>query len=121
MMRVFLMLAVAALVLTAIAETPPPYPVTLLQWVDRADVKADFRRNVEERHDMRFVAVNGIASNIIPGADSALIRKFGFWTIAGTGDAVLSDEHERLVRRAFHYAEEYDSMLLDYFRKHKDI
>ncbi|MBA3572952.1 MAG: hypothetical protein H0W34_13485 [Pyrinomonadaceae bacterium] len=64
---------------------PSPTPdenVKLLRWLDRADVKADFRRLVSREHDTRFIAVYGFTT-IIPGTDdqrdSALIRRHGEW------------------------------------------
>ena len=96
--------------------------VAELHWIDHADVRADFQRNVVERQDFRFIAVNGISSNMIRGGDGqGHETKFGFWTIQGTGDAAMSTEHERLIMKALRYAEQYNNMLVDYLREHKKI
>ena len=103
-------------------KLPTEKAVAELQWIDHADVRADFQRNVVEKRDLRFIAVNGISSNMIRGGDGqGHETKFGFWTIQGTGDAMMSKEHKRLVMKALRYAEQYNNMLVDYLREHKKI
>src|SRR5690242_13900568 len=85
-----------------------------LRWLDHADVKADFHITVEGKHDTRFLAVRGIGRSV-PGADDALVARYGYRDIEGTSD-VGDAEHARLCQKARMYAEQYNEMLAQYLR-----
>jgi hypothetical protein len=95
--------------------------IKLFLWLDRAEVKADFRHHVLERHDMRFVGVYGYGA-YVPGVNSAmearLVRQDRVRYIEGTSDNITSPEYGRLVEKAERYAERYNAMLLHYLRGH---
>ena len=108
--------------LSVLPSPTPDQNVTLLRWLDSADVNADFQRHVTREHDTRFIALYGFAT-IVPGTDdrrdSQLIGRHGLRYIKGTSDAITSPEHGRLVDKAEQYAERYNSMLLRYLRSPK--
>ena len=95
----------------------------LLQWLERADVNADFQRHVVQQHDARFIGVYGYAATI-PGIDETLkpqfIRQHRVRFIEGTSDAITSPEYDRLVDKAYDYAKRYNTLLLRYLRDHPD-
>jgi hypothetical protein len=92
-----------------------------LRWLDHADVKADFHRTVEEKHDTRFLAVLGM-TRMIPGSDYrrpfGFVERYGYRDIEGTSD-VGDQEHARLCKKALVYAEQYNEMLMRYLYSHK--
>ena len=92
-----------------------------LRWLDHADVKADFHRTVEEKHDTQFLAVRGIGS-MFPGLDHGrpfgLVERFGYRDIEGTSD-VGDREHARLCKKALVYVKQYNEMLTKYLAPHK--
>jgi hypothetical protein len=92
-----------------------------LVWLDRADVKADFRHHVVEQHGTRFIAVYGYATDI-PGVPEhlqhPLVEQHRVRYIEGTSDNITSPEYDRLVGKAERYARRYNEMLVDYLRGH---
>ena len=92
-----------------------------LRWLDHADVKADFHRTVEEKHNTRFLAVRGIG-RMIPGSDYGrplgFVERYGYRDIEGTSD-VGDQEHAQLCRKALVSAERYNEMLTNYLAFHK--
>jgi hypothetical protein len=87
-----------------------------LSWLNTADPKQDCAVSVA-RGDLRFYAVNGIASGMVlgtaqHGADRDLIQAHGVRTIVGTSDTSTS----RLNRQASEYTRTYNANLLRYLR-----
>lgn len=87
-----------------------------LSWLNTADPKHECEAAIA-RGDLRFYAVNGIASDMIlgtdqHGADRALIQVHGFRIIAGTSD----HSNIRLNQRASEYVRYYNATLLRYLR-----
>lgn len=120
----FAVFAIAQIAAAELSLEPSPTPnenVKRLRWLDRADVVADFRHHVREKHDIRFVAIYGFAT-IVPGTDEAgdskLIRQRGVRYIEGTSDTPASPEEQRLNDKAEEYAERYNAMLLKYLTQH---
>jgi len=127
-MRLALTTALAvALILPACRRTPP-FPETSaeaeqLRWLDHADVIADFIKRVEQQHDLRFASVYAFST---PGAlglaetpeVKQLLQKHGERHIEGTTDIVTSAEHRRLLQKASDNVEQYNILLLHYFREH---
>ena len=94
-----------------------------LLWLERADVTADFHRHVLAKHDTRFIAVYGYATDIpgvAPERQHRLVRLGRVRYIEGTSDNITSPEYGRLVKKAESYARRYNEMLLQYLRDHPD-
>jgi hypothetical protein len=92
-----------------------------LQWLDHADVAADFQEHVERQRDTRFVSVYGFSTPSVFGLDDtpeirALIQRHGERTLKGTDDIITSSERRRLRGKAHEYAKQYNSLLLRYLR-----
>lgn len=92
-----------------------------LLWLEHADVNADFRHHVVQKHDTRFIGVYGYAATI-PAVDEALkprlMHQHRVRFIEGTSDAITSPEYGRLVDKAYDYAKRYNTLLLHYLRGH---
>jgi hypothetical protein len=109
-------------------STVPEMPETSadaesLRWLDHADVIADFKNQVEQQHDTRFVSQFAFSTAHAVGlADTpevrALVEKHGERHLEGTTDIVSSREHERLLGVASIYVHQYNILLLLYLREH---
>ena len=129
------MLRAACLAVVFIASAcgphSPPIPKTSaasaeLQWLDRADVAADFREHVERQHDTRFVSVYGFSTPSVFGLDDTpevrqFVQRHGERAIKGTSDIITSSEHRRLIHAAHIYVRQYNALLLRYLRDHPNI
>jgi hypothetical protein len=85
-----------------------------LSWVKDANPQLDCEAAIN-RGDLRFLAVNGVASGMVVGTeqhgkDRALIQRHGVRMIEGTSD----HENVRLSMRASAYAQAYNGALLRY-------
>ncbi len=67
--------------------------------------------------DFRFLGVYGYTVEVpgVPSSESSRITRSGVFGIPGTSDALLSEEHAQLTKRARSYAEQYNRLLLRYF------
>jgi hypothetical protein len=113
---------------SACGPKPDPIPKTSgesvqLQWLDHADVAADFREHVEQQRDTRFVSVYGFSTPSVFGLDDTpdvrqFIQRHGERAIECTSDIVTSSEHRRLIHKAHDYVKQYNALLLRYLREH---
>ena len=111
-------------------STTPEIPETSadaepLRWLDYADVIADFKKNVEQQHDTRFVSQFGFSTASAVGLDDtpevrALVEKHGERHLEGTTDLISSAEQQRLRAKAGDYVRKYNILLLHYLREHPD-
>jgi len=74
---------------------------------------ADRLEEALTRRDARFLGVNGFTV-AVPSVDDPLraIREGRVYTIPGTTDAAISEQHAELVSRARRYAGAYNALLL---------
>ena len=119
MPRLTTIAAVSMIVFAAVVSAAPADPrIRELRWLDRADVKADFRRHVVQRKDTRFIGIYGVGMEM-PGLDDATaVRALRSEHVRfiRTSDVITSSEYLRLVVRAREYARRYNTMLLQYGR-----
>ena len=117
--------AVIAALAAASCDRVPQIPDTCseaesLRWVERADVREDFRRHVVEQQDVRFISVYGLSFGTeFPGLqDTAemhrLVHEHGSRRIEGTTDIISCTEHHELLGAISQYAQRYNSMILGY-------
>jgi hypothetical protein len=113
-----------------VLQKDPPLPETSadaepLRWLDHADVIADFKKQVEQRHDARFVSQFALSAEGALGLDDtpevrALVAKHGKRHLEGTTDVIFSGEQQRLLSKANIYVHQYNILLLLYLREHPD-
>jgi hypothetical protein len=112
------MLVVVAALMVLGAISTARGQVTSLAQVKGANAEADLKVAIA-KGDLRFVAVNGIASGMVPGTnenglDRPFIEAHGKRTIQGTSDY----KDQRLNDLAWAYARAYNRDLLYYLRTH---
>jgi uncharacterized protein (DUF924 family) len=94
-------------------EKSEPEVVTKLRWLDKADAIADANAAFAKKH-YALKAVNGYTTDV-PGADSPnvaqVLQQFGHEVIEGTSDMYESDEHGKLVEKAYAYAKGYNMQM----------
>ena len=116
MPRIYHQLSVALVIAipTLACHGPEPTEVQQLRWVENADPVADARLAVS-KHDYRFRALLGLGI-FIPGTKEIphqLVEKqFGYTIIEGTSDCLVNEEHQRLVQKAYAYAEAYNLCII---------
>jgi len=90
-----------------------------LRWIESANPNLDARQAIE-RKDFRLRAIYGYTL-IIPGVDQKNYDeykiKFGFKPIEGTSDHFVSAEHARLNQLAYKYAQKYNEVILNYYKR----
>ena len=93
-------------------------PIEKLKWLESADAIANARQAISKK-DFRLRAIYGYRL-IVPGADESKFdeyrEKFGFNPIDGTSDTLLNEEHGRLNRLAFEYAQAYNKEILKFHK-----
>ncbi|HEX8371848.1 MAG TPA: hypothetical protein VF585_03640 [Chthoniobacterales bacterium] len=82
--------------------------VRSLRWLDSADPQRDLAAALD-RGDRRFIGVYGYAP-FTPGVEPPLFSRVRY--LNGTADVIEGQEHSRLNRLAYHYAETYNRLLL---------
>jgi hypothetical protein len=118
-------IAVIALLAAAGCENSSQIPDTCseaeaLRWVQRADVREDFRRHVVEQRDVRFISVYGLSFGTeFPGLENTpemhrLVQEHGSRRIENTTDIISCTEQHQLLDEISHYARRYNSMILGY-------
>ena len=96
-----------------------------LRWVQRADVVADFRQQVEREHDMRFLSRYGLSfASEFPGLTDTpetqqLVQKHGSRRLEAGDDIITSQEQLDLQQQIGIYAAQSNSMLLGYLECQK--
>jgi hypothetical protein len=125
-LNVLSIVALATVACQRSASIPKTSPeAEQLRWLDTADARADFRDHVERQHDARFISIYGLSFVSEFGIAETpetqeLTHKHGSRHIYGTTDIITSTEHERLLRKASEYAQQYNLLLLQYLREHPD-
>ena len=117
------MISLVGGVLSALAAPAADPGVEALRWLDRADVRADFRRHVLQRRDTRLIGVHNVGAaipGVDPSAQRGLFQQKRVRFIKGTSDAITSPEYGRLVFKAHEYAKRYNTMLLQHLRGRPD-
>jgi hypothetical protein len=96
------------------SAAPDSASVAKLRWLEHADPIVD-AQNALASKDHRLVGVYGYTLSA-PGIETSQQRtyqeRYGIRPIEGTSDALESEEHERLVRKATEYAERYNRHML---------
>jgi len=91
-----------------------PQEVRVLRWVEHADALQDAKAALAHG-DHRLMAVRGLGVRI-PGTDArefeSLERSHGIREMEGTTDALIDQEHHRLVQLAVEYAATYNRHVL---------
>ena len=105
-----LTIAVVATVSSVCGESPSDD----LSWIEHADAKVDFRCNVEEQKDTRFIALCGLALRV-PGAEdyNILVGHYGYRCITSCWGR--GKDYRRQLDMAQEYARQYNEMLLEFF------
>jgi hypothetical protein len=105
------------------AEKSPE--VQRLRWIEHADVIADFRQNVEQKHDTRFVTVYGLSFGTeFPGLEDTpemqqLVKQHGARRLESGSDVFNTSLEMELTHQIFDYARRYNSLLLGYLEHEK--
>src|SRR3990172_603332 len=115
-----LILLALFLVSAAVGLTTCSGPEQQLSWLDSADAVQMLRADVA-REQYRFFSVCGYACEVV-GVGLNFNRCFSKVAsvnrIEGTSDVIVSPEHDRLLRRARTFAEQYNTLLADYLQSH---
>jgi len=74
---------------------------------------------------LRFVSVYAFSTPTAFGLDNSqevrqLIRQHGERQIQGTTDIITSTEQQHLLRKAYEYAKQYNTLLLRHLRDHPE-
>ena len=92
--------------------------VKTLRWVQTADPSVECKAALA-RGDHRLLAVRGLVVSL-PGVDSLNTeyyrQNYGVREIEGTTDALVNEEHHRLVQRAIDYAKAYNLMMVHAYK-----
>jgi hypothetical protein len=93
---------------------------TTLRALNTEDPAADLRTNIGNG-DYRFIDIYGFVC-YPPGVteqELPLVSKYGMRALDGTSDAIESDEHAALMRKAVKYAETYNELLVHEVSQHR--
>ena len=92
--------------------------VKMLRWVQTANPAVECKAALA-RGDHRLLAVRGLVVSL-PGVDSLNTeyyrQNYGVREIEGTTDALVNEEHHRLVQRATDYAKAYNLMMVHAYK-----
>ena len=103
---------------TALAQTPTPEPIFDVWFVEHADPKVEFQRNLA-RGDLRFLCLRLIGTTCPTQAGEWRIAKHGTRLIADSSDYPRSEAHQRAIEKAKEYAGIYNELLFEYLKTHE--
>ncbi len=94
-----------------------PYEAKLLRWLEGADPTIDFETAISASN-YRFIGLYGEGLEV-PVVDIRCVdhrKDVNF--IEGTSDAIMGEEHYRLIQLAYEYAKKYNAKMLKYLKDH---
>ena len=120
-MEIVLLLVVFIISSCAVpVEEELPDEAKILLWLDKADPVEKFERAVSVS-DYRFIGIYGEGPEVPAVNMDCIDLKKDVNYIEGTTDAILGDEHFRLIELANVYTQEYNGKMLNYLKENHDF